>query len=179
MLQMEFITSCYISKERGGERMKLSITNRKVLLIIHILFSAIMFGNMVTFLILSITVATTENMELVESCYQIMHVLSQTSVKASTIGATLTGVLLSVFTKWGLFTYYWIIVKQGITLLLIGFNLLGMYAWTLKAWNHFEQISMSMDQPELWIGIIIQIVSLILLFAISVFKPWGKRTVKK
>jgi uncharacterized membrane protein len=154
------------------------MTSRKVLLIIHILFSAIMFGNMVTFLILSITAATTENIELVKSCYQIMHVLSHTTVKASTIGATLTGVLLSVLTKWGLFTYYWIIVKQGITLLLIGLNLWGMYAWTLKTLNQFDQISISMAQTELWIGIIIQIISLILLFAISVFKPWGKRTTK-
>ncbi|WP_391119634.1 hypothetical protein [Psychrobacillus sp. L3] len=159
--------------------MKLSMTMRKVLLTIHILFSAIMFGNMVTFLILSITATTTENMVLVESCYQIMHVLSQTSVKASTIGATLTGILLSVLTKWGLFTYYWIIVKQGITLLLIGLNFWGMYAWVLKALNQFDQTSMSMAQADLWIGIIIQIISLIILFAISVFKPWGKRKTKK
>ena len=155
--------------------MKLSMTSRKVLLIIHVLFSAIMFGNMVTFFILSITAATTENVVLIESCYQIMHVLSQTSVKASTIGATLTGVLLSVLTKWGLFTYYWIIVKQGITLLLIGLNLWGMYAWTLKALNQFAL----MAQMDLWIGIIIQIISLVFLFAISVFKPWGKRKIKK
>lgn len=76
--------------------MQLSITGKRWLLTIHLIFSAIMLGNMVTFLILSITAAGTENEQLVESCYQIMHVLSKSSVRASTIGTFVTGVLLSI-----------------------------------------------------------------------------------
>lgn len=159
--------------------MKLSMTSKRGLLTIHILFAAIMFGNMVTFLILSITAATTENAQLIESCYQIMHVLASTSVKASTIGTTVTGILLSIWTKWGLFQFYWIIAKQIITIMLIGFNLWGIYAWTLQALSRVEtitdQTNMFMLQIDLWIGITIQIISLIFIFTISVFKPWGRR----
>jgi hypothetical protein len=129
--------------------------------------------------VLSIKIATTDNPILIESCYQIMHLLSSTSIKASTIGATLTGVLLSVLTKWGLFKYYWIIVKQVMTLLLIGINIWGMYSWTLNALNQFEQTSILTFHTNLWVGIIVQLTSLIFIFAISVFKPWGKRTTNK
>ncbi|MBM7599561.1 putative membrane protein [Virgibacillus halotolerans] len=163
--------------------MKLSMTSKRGLLTIHILFAAIMFGNMVTLLILSITAATTENAQLIKSCYQIMHVLASTSVKASTIGTTVTGILLSIWTKWGLFQFYWIIAKQIITIMLIGFNLWGIYAWTLQALSRVEtitdQTNMFMLQIDLWIGITIQIISLIFIFTISVFKPWGRRKQQK
>ncbi|WP_404456341.1 hypothetical protein LG329_09245 [Virgibacillus necropolis] len=161
--------------------MKLSITPKRWLLIVHILFAAIMFGNMVTFLILSITVATTDDGKLIETSYQIMYLLSGTSIKASTIGATVSGVLLSVWTKWGLFKFYWIIAKQGLTVLLIGLNLWGMLTWTLQALTFTqmggERTDIFLVQAELWTGIIIQLLSLVIMFAISVFKPWGRRVV--
>ena len=155
--------------------MKLSFTLRKVLLILHILFSSIMFGNMVTFMVLSITVATTNNQNLIDSCYTIMHVLSNSSIKASTIGTTITGILLSITTKWGLFKFNWIIVKEILTTFLIGFNLWGMHVWTLAALNGTGTTILSIPNFTLWMGIIIQLVSLIFIFAISKYKPWGKR----
>jgi hypothetical protein len=70
-------------------------------------------------------------------------------------------------------------VKQVVTVILIGVNIWGMYAWTLQALNRLETAAMPtnmfMLQIDLWIGITIQIISLIFLFAISVFKPWGRR----
>ncbi|WLD91676.1 hypothetical protein [Alkalihalobacillus sp. AL-G] len=162
--------------------MQLSITPKRWLLIVHIIFAAIMLGNMVTFLILSITAAATENPGVAEACYQAMNVLSGTSVVASTIGATVTGIFLSVFTKWGLFNYYWIIAKEGLTLLAIGLNLWAMHAWTLEAISLTSTTDNSLDifviQSKLFIGIIIQILSLVIMYVISVFKPWGKRVVR-
>ncbi len=155
--------------------MKLSLTFRKVLLILHILFSSIMFGNMVTFIVLSITVATTKNISLIDSCYTVMHVLSNSSIKASTIGTTITGILLSVISKWGLFKFNWIIVKEILTTFLIGLNLWGMYVWTLDALNGTGSNILLISNFTLWVGIIIQLVSLIFIFAISKYKPWGKR----
>jgi hypothetical protein len=138
-----------------------------------------MLGNMVAFLIFSITAAATGDKELVLACYQAMHILSNTSVKASTIGTTVTGILLSVWTKWGLVRYYWILVKEGLTALVIGLNLWGMYAWTLEAVSLHQtggsREDLFMAQIFLWTGIVIQLVSLVLMYIISVFKPWGKR----
>jgi len=86
-----------------------------------------MLGNMVAFLIFSITAASSvKNITII--CYQAMNILANTSVRASTIGATITGVLLCIWTKWGLFRYYWILAKEGLTLLAIGLNLWGMNA---------------------------------------------------
>lgn len=92
---------------------------------------------------------------------------------------TLTGLLLSIWSKWGLFRYYWIIAKEGLTLLAIGMNLWGMYAWTFEALmlNHTSgsREEMFVVHTELWTGIVVQVISLVIMYVISVFKPWGKR----
>lgn len=107
-----------------------------------------------------------------------MNILANTSVKASTIGATVTGILLSIWSKWGLFRYYWILVKEGLTLLSIGLNFWGMYRWTLEALTLKQENGTGeffVVEAELWTGILLQIISLVIMYVISVFKPWGKR----
>ncbi|MEK5440722.1 hypothetical protein [Fredinandcohnia sp. FSL W7-1320] len=157
--------------------MKLTKTARKWILIPHILFSAIMVGNMATFVILNITVLTTSDPFLITSCYKIMNILSDTSIKASTIGATVTGIILSVGTHYGLFKYWWIIVKEILTVLLIGINLWGMYSWTLEALENIVEGGLETQSTlanlDLWTGIVLQSITLVFLFVISKFKPWG------
>jgi hypothetical protein len=158
-------------------------TPRKWLLTLHLLFSAIMLGGAVAFLILSITAASTSDEGMLKACYTSMHVLAKTSVKASTIGALVTGILLSMLTKWGLFQYYWIIAKEALTLLSTLLGPIGMYLWTLKAvtLTSTEGLIVLQDpvfivnNNQLWVGIMLQIISISAMFVISVFKPWGKR----
>ena len=166
---------------------KLNLTQRRWLLILHLLFAAIMFGVAIVFLILSITAANTNDAGVLKACYTSMHVLAKTSVRASTIGTVVTGILLSVLTQWGLFKYYWIIVKEGLTLLSILLGPFAMYTLTLKAvtltskggMNTLLNPSFTVNQWQLWIGIILQIISLGAMFVISVFKPWGQRKQRK
>jgi hypothetical protein len=166
---------------------KLSITKRKWLLILHLLFSAIMLGTAFVFLILSITAATTDDAGVLKACYSSMYVLAKTTVRASTIGTVVTGILLSVLTKWGLFKYYWIIVKEGLTLFSIVLGPIAMYFLTLNAvtlttndgFNALLNPAYTVNKWQMWIGIILQIISLVSMFVISVFKPWGPRKQKQ
>jgi len=166
---------------------KLNLTQRRWLIILHLLFASIMFGVSIVFLILSITAANTNDAGVLKACYSSMHVLAKTSVRASTIGTVVTGILLSVLTQWGLFKFYWIIVKEGLTILSIILGPFAMYTLTLKAvsltskggLNTLLDPSFTVNKWQLWIGIILQIVSLVVMFVISVFKPWGQRKQKK
>ncbi|MGE8077406.1 hypothetical protein [Peribacillus loiseleuriae] len=162
---------------------KISLTQKRWLLTIHILFAAIMFGVTVAFLILSLTAANTSSLDVLKACYNGMHILAKTSVKASTIGTLITGILLSVLTNWGLFKFYWIIVKEVLTIVSIGLGVVGMYRWSLSAvtfvstagFDAWQYPSFVVNNEQLLIGIILQIISLGTMFVISVFKPWGQR----
>ncbi|MCQ6267387.1 hypothetical protein M1K46_17265 [Fictibacillus sp. WQ 8-8] len=123
-------------------------------------------------------------MTILKSCYTVMYILATSSVRASTIGVVVTGILLSVWTKWGLFKFHWIIVKEVLTILSIGLGIFGMYYWILDASSitATEGLRALHDQGflvnrlQLFIGIILQILSLGTMFMLSVFKPWGRRT---
>ncbi|WP_237763079.1 hypothetical protein [Paenibacillus sp. A3] len=84
-------------------------------------------------MVLGVVSATTGDSGVLSACYTVMHLLSTSSLRASTIGTVVTGVLLSVLMSWGLFRYYWIIAKEALTLLCILLGAVGMYFWTLRA----------------------------------------------
>jgi hypothetical protein len=163
--------------------MKLTQAGRKWLLTLHILFASIMFGVMVAFIILSITAAGTKDEGILTACYSSMLLLAGTSVRASTIGTVITGVALSLFTHWGFVRYYWIIAKEMLTAVTIVLGVGSIYIWTLRAFEAADRLGASalldmnfqVNRLFLFWGIGAQVVSLAALFALSVFKPWGRR----
>jgi len=156
----------------------LSLTQKKWWLSAHILFSAIWLGVTVTFLILCISVLNTNDGQVIKAYYTSMLRLEQTAGRASLIGTVITGLLLSILTKWGLFRFYWIITKEIITLICLALGFIFIYYWTLNG-IHLSADSINEDfitnHYQLMIWIIIQVSLLAILFIISVFKPWGQR----
>ncbi len=143
-----------------------------------------MLGTAFTFLILSLTAAATGDEGVLNACYRAMLILASSSVRASTIGTVVTGIALSLLTRWGLFRFYWIIAKEVLTVLSIALGPFGMYFWSLKAVRLTETYGLAaLHDPAfaanrfaLMTGIILQIASLAAMFLLSVFKPWGQRT---
>ncbi|TDF93733.1 hypothetical protein [Paenibacillus piri] len=164
--------------------LKLSKNQKKWLLTAHLAFAGIMLGETVVIVILSIAALFADNRDVLQACYTIFHLLARTGVRAATIGTAVTGILLSVLTHWGLFRYYWIIAKEGLTLLTIVIGPIGFYIWSLKGLSIVSAEGLgAMLLPEfkvnaiqLWIGLVLQAVSLVSMIAISVFKPWGQRS---
>ncbi|GMK48018.1 hypothetical protein PghCCS26_51480 [Paenibacillus glycanilyticus] len=152
---------------------KITLQQRRILLLLHILFAAIMFGVQVAFIILALTASVTDDAAMLKSCYTIMHLLADSSVRASTIGTAVTGIALSVLTSWGLFRYYWVIAKEVLTLLAIGIGFIGLYEWTLRGLD--DNGSLTVHHTWLMIGIALQTISIIVMYILSVWKPGGKR----
>jgi uncharacterized membrane protein len=165
---------------------KITRWQRSLLLTLHLMFSGIMLGNMAVFLILNLAAAATSDPDVFRACYRVMHILADSSVRASTIGTVVSGVLLSVLTHWGLVRYYWIIAKELLTLAAIAINFVGMHVWTLRAvrlsaaagLDALQNPQFTANRLYLLAGIIVQISSLVAIFLLSVYKPWGKRAVR-
>ncbi|ALC83747.1 MULTISPECIES: DUF2269 family protein [Bacillus] len=162
---------------------KISLNQRKSLLLLHILFAAIWFGTTVVFLVLSINAAATENEQTLVSSYTAMYLLASSSGRVSIFGTVITGILLSVLTNWGLFKHYWIIAKEVLSLVMMGLGLVAIYSISLNAFNVSSANGLAakemINQGWLFTGVILQILSLILTFWLSVIKPWGKRNASR
>ncbi|SFC66929.1 hypothetical protein SAMN05443252_105174 [Bacillus sp. OV322] len=155
-----------------------SLSQKKWWLSAHILFSSIWLGVTVTYLILCISVLMTNDAQVINAYYTSMLQLEQTAGRVSLVGTVITGLLLSILTKWGLFRFYWIITKEIITLICLILGFIFIYTWTLNGIHLLEPLindSFIMNHYQLMIWIIIQVILLAILFIISVFKPWGKR----
>ncbi|WP_240338474.1 hypothetical protein [Peribacillus alkalitolerans] len=155
------------------------MTQKKWWLTAHILFSAIWLGVTVTFLILSISVLTTDDHGTVKAYYTSMLQLEQTAGRASIIGTVITGMVLSIFTKWGLFKFNWIIFKEILTLICMALGFIFIYFWTLNGIQVSGEPAFISNHFQLMAGIVLQIILLVTIFIVSVFKPWGQRTPSK
>ncbi len=96
--------------------MTLSPPWRKLVLFLHVTSSVGFLGAVAAFLALAITGATAEA-ELAHAAYQAMQVVTWQIVVPLAVLTLIIGVVQSLGTPWGLFRYYWVIVKLVLTLI--------------------------------------------------------------
>lgn len=102
--------------------------------------------------------------------------------------AVVTGIIYGIFTKWGFFKFRWITVKWILGILVI---LIGTFGLHPIAESIIEQASPAATEsacfPVDYFGsnltivsstAIFQVLVLLFLVVVSVFKPWQKKTVK-
>jgi hypothetical protein len=158
--------------------MQLRPAPRKYMLIVHLIFSIGWLGAIATFLALAIGGVVSENTGQVRSFYIALEPVSCYVILPLSIGAFVSGVILSLGTPWGLFRYYWIVIKLlsttvGTSLLLLHIKYIHQLA-ALAA----DHIILKDESRPLRIQLLRDgagaLILLIALTVLSVVKPWGK-----
>jgi hypothetical protein len=90
---------------------------RKLLLVIHLVTSVGFMGAVAGFLALAITGATTTDQTIMRGIYISMSVMTWDVVVPLAVASMVIGILQSLGTPWGLFRYYWIVIKLVLTVL--------------------------------------------------------------
>jgi hypothetical protein len=90
---------------------------RKLLLVIHLVTSVGFMGAVAGFLALAITGATTTDQTIMRGVYISISVVTWDVVVPLAVASLVIGILQSLGTPWGLFRYYWIIIKLVLTML--------------------------------------------------------------
>jgi len=160
---------------------KLSPGMRKLLLAVHISFSGILLGCTVAFVVMDIAVLTSDDPQVLAACYRIMRLLAHTSLRASTIGSIASGIVLSVLTSWGLLKFRWVVAKEALSLLTVVPALFGIYTLSIRGLERVttegagavSEAVYRADSLMLAAGIALQLVSVVALYVLSVYKPWG------
>lgn len=97
---------------------------RRVLLIVHVVVSVGWLGAGAANLVLAVGAAT-RHLEP-GLAYRAIQLTDTWVVIPAAFGALVTGVVLSVFTSWGLVRHWWVLVKLVVTVLTIASSTLGI-----------------------------------------------------
>src|SRR5688572_20789387 len=99
-----------------GTKMIMSASLRKFVLIIHITASVGWIGTVFAYLALVLAAMNKADSQTLLSAWLMMEVLSYFVILPLGIAALLTGLIISLGTKWGLFRHYWVLLSLGLTL---------------------------------------------------------------
>ncbi len=150
----------------------------KAMLTSHITFSAGWIGAVAVFLVLAITGLTSEDNQLVRSSLIAMKLSAWFVIVPFCLTSLFTGVVQAVGTKWGLFKYYWIVVKLFLTVASTILLLLHMQPINYLAGVTSDSSFSTSQHTEQLIDLISKagaaILVLVAITTISIYKPWGK-----
>lgn len=151
---------------------------RKLVLSAHLTFSVGWLGAVAVFLTHAIIGLTSHEPSLVQAAYLAMELSAWMVIVPFCFGSLLTGIAQSLGTHWGLFRYYWIVVKLLLTiaitiLLLVHMDLIGNMARivsdTIISNNEYRG-----ERIKLVVTATAAALVLFIIIIISVYKPWGK-----
>ena len=150
---------------------------RKVALTAHVTSSIGWFGAVAAFLALAIVGMTSQDAQLVRAAYLAMELTTRFVIVPLAFVSGLTGVVSSLGTKWGLFRYYWVLMKLVITILatiilLIHTQPIDLLA-SVAAKTTVLGASLQSQQLLMVVASAAALVVLIVLTDLSVYKPAG------
>lgn len=149
----------------------------KLLLTAHIAFSLGWFGTVAAFLVLSIAGVTGQE-DIVKACYLAMDLIAWFVILPFCLCSLLTGLTQAIFSPWGLFKHWWIVVKLILTLLATVVLLVHMQPISYLAKIASDSPLALNELTSLRIRLIADAgAAMLVLLAtttISVYKPWGK-----
>jgi len=148
---------------------------RKFALTAHVTASVGWLGAVVGFLALALAVQAGYDPQLLRGLYLAMWLAGWYVVVPLCLASLLTGLVMSLGTKWGLFRHYWVTVKFLLTvistLILLGFTQTLGYIGVLAADASGPVAEFSQSPLTHSAG---GLVVLLINTALSIYKPWGK-----
>jgi hypothetical protein len=154
---------------------------RKLTITAHVAFSVGWLGAVAAFLVLSVAGLASHDADVVRGTYLSMDLISRFVVIPMCFAALATGLLQALGTPWGLFRYYWIVMKFGlaifatIALLIHQFAVMAVAAKRVSGAAAETLFSAEFGplKTELVRAPSLSIVWLLVVTTLGVYKPWG------
>src|SRR6516164_2081636 len=99
---------------------------RKFALTAHVTFSVGWLGAVVAYLALAIAGLVSQDAQVLHSSYSTMELTGWFVIVPLSLAALLSGLVQSLGTEWGLFRFYWVLVKFALTVGAVTILLLHM-----------------------------------------------------
>jgi len=165
--------------------LKFNATGVKTLKLVHLLFVVMWIGGGIA-LLLGLFLSNPENISEYYMKYRILMILENYIVIPGAMGNLLIGFVYGFFTKWGFFKHKWITLKWILTIATILFGLFFLGPWLIHIMEMLtphESKVLSSETLHAYIYLSklgsFQIVILLFMVYLSVFKPFKKRRKKQ
>jgi hypothetical protein len=150
---------------------------RKFALTMHITSSVGWIGAVAAFLALAVTGLSGRDAQVVRAAYMAMAPITWFVIIPLAFASLLTGLLLLLGAKWGLFRHYWILVKfliniLSIIILLLHTRIICQVA-SAAAKTTFSSADLRGPGIRLVVASIAALVALLVATTLSVYKPRG------
>ena len=99
---------------------------RKLALSVHLTCSVGWIGAVVAYLALGISAVNSANASTVRSAWTAMELTGWYVIVPLALGSLITGVIMSLGTKWGLLRYYWVVISFSLTVVCVAVLVLHM-----------------------------------------------------
>ncbi len=162
---------------------KLDVKQKNWLVSAHVVSGAIWLGTGLCMVIMGVRNVNAPNAEALYAINEICKFLDDFVIIPTATLSLLTGFFLSWFTNWGFVKHYWVITKWLLTLSAIVFGTFWIGPWinAMTAISDTERLQ-ALQNPlymfdsngVIWGGLAINI-TLIVVIAVSLLKPWGRR----
>ncbi len=106
--------------------MTMSSSGRKLALAMHLTFSVGWIGAAAAYVALGVAAVNTEDVQTVRSAWVAMELTGWYVIVPLAVGSLLTGLVMALGTKWGLFRYYWVLLAFVLTAISTAVLLLHM-----------------------------------------------------
>lgn len=161
---------------------KLSQTKKSLLVALHVISIASWIGGTLGMLLLGIYLHSAENGDQLAFTLASMEVIDENLLKFPALLSLLTGILLSVWTQWGLVKHYWVLIKLVLTIITIMMGILFLDDWTASLGDMIHEMGFATLQDQTfqtkWTSIIIMssfnLLCLVFMVFITYLKPFGK-----
>ena len=154
---------------------------RKFTITAHVAFSVGWLGAVAAFLGLSVAGLTSHDNDVVRGAYLSMDLISRFIIIPMCFAALATGLLQALGTPWGLFRYYWIVLKFGLaifaTFALLVHQFVAMAEAAKRVSGAAAETLFSADLGPLKTELVrapsLAILLLLVVTTLGVYKPWG------
>lgn len=153
----------------------LSRFTRRSVLTAHIIVSVGLLGDSAGFLAVAVRSATTEDRQLASAGWEVLQMFSVVFGIPLSLAALITGLVLGLGSKWGVFRYPWVTTKL---LLIISVMLVGTFV--LPGLEEMRR-GTGATEARLIAGAAYDVLALSVATALAVFKPgrgWHRKRLK-
>lgn len=92
---------------------------RKFALTVHLTTSVGWIGAVAAYLALDVTVATRQDAQTLRAAYLAMEWIASWAIVPLALASLLTGLVMSLGTRWGLFRHYWVLISLVLTIVAV------------------------------------------------------------